>query len=177
MTSQHNEYPETGIPAVLAGIGHQISGLADTLWAARSGDELMNTVAEIEALKTTLDAIELQAVRELDATNAVKPVGWASTQDFVTAIAGGHKGTGPAVVRLAHAVDQPLMTPVAEAMRDGWLSTAKAQVIERAIDALPSDPDLRARGVQVLLDEAKQPGRHRAQAGRPPAGGRGGPRG
>ena len=37
-------------------------------------------------------------------------------------------------------------------MRDGWLSTAKAQVIERAIDALPSDPDLRARGVQVLLD-------------------------
>ena len=96
MTSQHSEYPETGIPAVLAGIGHQISGLADTLWAARSGDELMNTVAEIEALKTTLDAIELQAVRELDATNAVKPVGWASTQDFVTAIAGGHKGTGPA---------------------------------------------------------------------------------
>ncbi len=150
---------------------------ADTLWAARSGDELMNTVAEIEALKTTLDAIELGAVRELDATNAVKPVGWASTQDFVTAIAGGHKGTGPAVVRLAQAVDQPLMAPVAEGMRDGWLSTAKAQVIERAIDALPSDPDLRSRGVQVLLDEAKTPRRHRTQAGRPPAGGRGRPRG
>ncbi len=116
----------------------------------------MNTVAQIEALKTTLDSIELGVVRELDATNAVKPVGWASTQDFVTAIAGGHKGTGPAVVRLAQAVDQPLMTPVGEGMRDGWLSTAKAQVIERAIDALPSDPDLRNRGVQVLVDEAKR---------------------
>ena len=40
-------------------------------------------------------------------------------------------------------------------MRDGWLSTAKAQVIERAVDALPGNPDLRARGVQVLLAEAK----------------------
>ena len=30
-------------------------------------------------------------------------MGWASTQDFVTAVAGGHKGSGPAVVRLAEA--------------------------------------------------------------------------
>jgi len=29
-------------------------------------------------------------------------------------------------------------------------------VIERAIDALPGDPDLRARGVQALLEEAKR---------------------
>jgi len=144
-----------GIPALLAHVGDQISGLADTLWAARTPGELMGTVAEIEALKTTLDAIELHAVRELEATNAVKPLGWASTQDYVTAVAGGHKGTGPAVVRLATAVDRPLLAPVGEGMRDGWLSTAKAHVIERAIDALPGDPDLRARGVQVLLDEAK----------------------
>ena len=61
----------------------------------------MDTVAEIEALKSTLDAVELGVVRELDATNAVKTAGWASTQDFVTAVAGGHKGTGPATVRLA----------------------------------------------------------------------------
>ena len=94
-------------------------------------------------------------VRELDATNAVKTAGWASTQDFVTTVAGGHKGTGPAIVRLAAAVDQPLLAPVGEALRDGWLSAAKAQVIERAIDTLPGNPDLRARGVQVLLGEAK----------------------
>ena len=94
-------------------------------------------------------------VRELDATNAVKTAGWASTQDFVTTVAGSHKGTGPAIVRLAAAVDQPLLAPVGEALRDGWLSAAKAQVIERAIDTLPGNPDLRARGVQVLLGEAK----------------------
>ncbi len=159
MPSQASEPHDTvgvlGVPAELARIRTQVRGLADTLWAARSTDELMDTIAEIEALKSTLDGVELGVVRELDATNAVKTAGWASTQDFVTTVAGSHKGTGPATVRLAAAVDQPLLAPVGEALRDGWLSAAKAQVIERAIDALPGNPALRARGVQVLLGEAK----------------------
>jgi len=140
---------------VLAGMRCDAGELAETLWAARGPDELMDTYAEIEALKCALDALALDVVRELDATDAVKQVGWASTQDFVTSVAGGHKGTGPAVVRLARAVDEPVMAPVGEAMRDGWLSTTKAQVIERAIDDLPGDSDARERGVQALLAEAK----------------------
>jgi hypothetical protein len=156
MTSQqHNPLP-TGVPAVLERVRREVRELTSTLWAARSADEKMDTVAEIEALKSTLTAIELQVVRELDATHAVTPLGWASTQDFVTTIAGGHKGCGPATVRLAEAVDTPLLAPVGEALADGWLSTAKAHVIERAIDTLPGDPEVRTRGVQVLLDEAKR---------------------
>ena len=159
MPSQASEPHDTvgvlGVPAELARIRTQVRGLADTLWAAKGPDELMDTIAEIEALKSTLDGVELGVVRELDATNAVKTAGWASTQDFVTTVAGSHKGTGPATVRLAAAVDQPLLAPVGEALRDGWLSAAKAQVIERAIDTLPGNPALRARGVQVLLGEAK----------------------
>ena len=114
----------------------------------------MDTVAEIEALKSTLEAVELGVVRELDATER---------QDRRVGLHPGlphnrrrrpqrHR---PATVRLATAVDQPLLAPVGEALRDGWLSTAKAQVIERAIDTLPGNPDLRSRGVQVLLSEAK----------------------
>ena len=61
-------------------------------------------MGQVEALKSTLEARELGAVAELEATAGVKPAGWASTQNFATAVAGGHKGTGPAVVRLAHAV-------------------------------------------------------------------------
>ena len=159
MTSQPDHLDTTpgagGVPAELAQLRGVVRRLTDTLWAARSTNELMDTVAEIEALKSTLDALELGVVRELDATNGVKTTGWASTQDFLTNTAGGHKGTGPATVRLAAAVDQPLLAPVGEALRDGWLSSAKAQVIERAVDALPGNSDLRARGVQVLLGEAK----------------------
>ena len=92
----------------------RVAGMADTLWAARDGGELMDVVAEVEALKSTLDAIELEVVRELEATGAVKSAGWASTQDFVTHVAGGHKGTGPATVRLATATAEPDLGPVAE---------------------------------------------------------------
>ena len=116
----------------------------------------MDTIAEIETLRSTLDALELDVVAEIDATHAVKPIGWASTQDFLTAVTGGHKATGPAIVRLATAVRTPLFAPVGEALADGWLSTPKAQVITRTIEHLPGDPDLRRRGVQVLLDEAKR---------------------
>ena len=131
----------SGVVAVLDRVRGEVSGLSGTLWAARARGELMDGVAAIEALKSTLDAVELAMVRELDATGAVKPAGWASTQDFVTAVAGGHKGTGPATVRLAAAVEDRVLAPVAEALGDGWLSTAKAHVIERAIDTLPGDRD------------------------------------
>jgi hypothetical protein len=139
----------------LAGVRARVAEMADTLWAAHDGAELIDVIAEVEALKSTLDAVELGVVRELEATGAVKAAGWASTQDFLTHVTGGHKGTGPVTVRLATAVTEPGLAPVAEAMRDGWLSTPKAHVIERAIDRLPSDPDLRTRGVQVLLADAK----------------------
>ena len=145
----------SGVVAVLDRVRGEVSGLSGTLWAARARGELMDGVAAIEALKSTLDAVELAMVRELDATGAVKPAGWASTQDFVTAVAGGHKGTGPATVRLASAVEEPVLAPVAEAMADGWLSTAKAHVIERAVDTLPGERDTRERGVVFLLGEAK----------------------
>ncbi len=103
-----------------------------------------------------LDSIELDVVRELEAGRGAEKLGWASARDFVTAVAGGHKGAGPAMVRLAQALEQPVLAPVAQAQRDGWLSTAKAHVIARAIDLLPPSRDGRERGVQVLLEEAKR---------------------
>ena len=69
-------------------------------------------------MKSAVDAVVLGAVRELDVTNAPKKFGWASTQDFVTSIAGGTTHTGPALVRLANAVDQPSMASVGEAWRN-----------------------------------------------------------
>jgi hypothetical protein len=159
MTNQPVDPPSTpcagGVAAVLERIRREVRDLSDTLWAARRGDELMDIVAGGEALKSTIDALVLGAVNELEATQAAKPVGWASSQDFVTAVAGGHKGNGAARVRLAKALETTLLAPVGEAMRDGWLSSAKAQVIRRTIDELPGDPELRGRGVAFMLAEAK----------------------
>ena len=145
-----------GLPAELEDLRQRVVMLADTLLpAARAADELIDAVAAIEALKSTLDAFELQVVAELEATGAVKPFGWASTKDFCTAVIGGHRGTGPAMVRLAEDVATPRFAPVAAALRDGWLSTTKAIVITRAVNDLPSTAD-HERGVAALLDEAKR---------------------
>ena len=146
---------DTGVAAALARVRGEVRELSGALLAARPRTELMDAVGEIESLKSTLDAFELAMVRELEATHAVQEVGWASTQDFVTSVVGGHKGSGPAAVRLARALEGPVLVPVGEALAQGWLSTAKAQVIERAVDALPGEPDVRRRGVEVLLREAK----------------------
>ena len=145
-----------GLPAELEDLRHRVVMLAETLLpAARAADELIDAVAAIEALKSTLDAFERQVVAELEGTGAVKPLGWASTKDFCTAVIGGHRGSGPAMVRLAEDVATPRFAPVAVALRDGWLSTTKAMVITRAVNDLPSTAD-HERGVAVLLDEAKR---------------------
>ena len=61
--------------AELAEMRVRVADLADTLWAARDGGELMEVVAEVEGLKSALDAFELGVVRELEATGAVKATG------------------------------------------------------------------------------------------------------
>jgi hypothetical protein len=143
-------------PAVLAAMRAAVREMGETKWAARERHELMDTVAEVEALKASLDALLCPVVRELEAMKAVSVAGWASTQDFLTHSAGGHRGSGPATLRLAERTADPELAPVLEAMADGWLSTVKAHVIERAVDALPGNPEVRARGVAVLLEEAKR---------------------
>ncbi len=150
-----HEHRGSGVPAVLERLRGEVRELGQTLWAARGRDELMDTVAAVETLKTTLDALELAAVRELDATSR--------GQGRRVGLDPGLRHLGrrrpqrhrPAAVRLSAALETPLLAPVAEALGDGWLSTTKAHVIERAIDTLPGDPDLRARAVTFLLDQAK----------------------
>ena len=145
----------TGIPADLERLRRRVVELSDTLWAAHPASELAATVTAIESLKSSLDELELSVVAELESTGGVKPLGWASTRDFCTAVAGGRRGAGPAMVHLAEDLREELFTPVADAMRDGWLSTAKAHVITRAVRVLPSTTDHR-RAVAVLLDHAKR---------------------
>ena len=168
-TTQDTAPAAPGAPGVLVAMQAEVRELAATLWAARQPGELMDTVAEIEVLKTILESLELDVVRELDATDAVKQVGWASTQDFVTSVSGGFKGTGPAVMRLAQAVSEPVFAPLGEAMADGWLSAAKAHVIHRAVENLPGNPEVRARRSPGPARRGQGPGRHRAPQGRQPA--------
>jgi len=152
MTTTHQS-PSYGLPAELEAVHRRVVELGETLVAARTGDELAETVAVIEELKASLDALELKVVAQLEATGALRALGWASTKDFCTAVSGGHRGSGSALVHLAEDLQTARFARVAAALRDGWLSTAKAVVITRAVNHLPSTAD-HDKGVQVLLDEA-----------------------
>ena len=140
--------------AVLRVVRETVTDLSEVLWAARPAAELLETVRQIERLRSALDAVQLQVVAELDATDGVRAEGWGSTPDFLTAVTGGRKGAGKATVSLAAAVTTD-RTVVGDALAAGRISRTQAQVIVRAIDQLPVNPRLRAAAEALLIDEAR----------------------
>lgn len=132
-----------------------LAGLGDVMWAAKRPEDLLEMVRAAETLKSTLEAVELVVINEIDATNAAATDGWGSTRDFVTTVAGGTKGHGPTEVRLAQGLCTDYYNTHA-AMAAGWLSRDKARVIVRTLDRLPVKRELRAAGEQAMLEEARK---------------------
>src|SRR3954452_13243465 len=120
-----------------------VAGLGEVLWAARTPTELLATATGLERLRSTLDAVLLAVVAEIDATGAARAEGWSSTADFATAIAGGRRGSGRATLALAKAVASD-RAATGTALAAGDISKAQAQVIITAIDRLLVNPGLRA---------------------------------
>ena len=128
--------------------------LDEVLWAAKSPGELLETVKQLEWLKSKAEAVELAVIREIEATKAAAHAGWASTKDYVTAVSGGHKGSGGSALRLATALDQEF-NGVRDALATGSISKTQAGVIVSALDRLPSNGDLRFRAETVMLEHAR----------------------
>jgi hypothetical protein len=133
-----------------------LDGVAETMWAARTGAELMATVEGIAEVRAKLDGVELAVVSELDACTAghaaLKEAGWASVKDFLTHTSGGRRGAGPAALRLARSLEK--YPTIAEALASGTLSRVKAHIITAAVEKLPLDPAVREKALGVLLEEA-----------------------
>jgi hypothetical protein len=139
---------------VVADAGAQLAGLDELLWAARTPEELVGTVEELEALRCRLAAVETTVLAELEARKVPKTVlGWGSTAEWFTHLAGTHRSTGHRTVR--HAA--PLVTELPAthaALRAARVSPEQAAVIVEAIDRLPHQPALRGRAEALLLEEA-----------------------
>jgi hypothetical protein len=131
---------------------------ATTMWAARSGPELVATVEAVARLRAKLDGLELAVAAELEngaaGQQALRDDGWASARDYLTHVVGGRRRSGPATARLAGQLRG--LPAVAEALADGWLSRTKAQIVAAAVERLPQDDAMRERGVAVMLTEAKR---------------------
>jgi hypothetical protein len=139
---------------VIDSVREEVLGLRDEMWPAKRPGELLETVRSIEALKSSLEAIELSVIAEVAATDAAKAEEWASAKDFITSASGGTKASGPGAVRLARALTTDC-TATHDALADGWLSRDQARVIVRTIDALPVKRTLREQAELLLLEAAR----------------------
>ena len=117
-----------------------VGGLAETLWSARGSDELVGTVETLQTLRAELAAVEAQVLAEIDARQVAKrELGWASTADWYTHLAGLRRGDGKR--RVDHARQLVSQRPATlAALREGTVSPEQAAVVLDAVDALPTSP-------------------------------------
>jgi hypothetical protein len=139
---------------VVADASARLQDLDELLWAARTPEELVGAVEELEALRCRLAAVQTTVLAEIDARQVPKThLGWGSTADWFTHLAGTHRSTGHRTVRHAGQLLGEL-PHTHTGLRTARVSPEQAAVIADAIDRLPHKPDLRARAETLLLDEA-----------------------
>jgi hypothetical protein len=156
MSIQHLSAASAPRPAavLLAGLDRKLDALDDVLWAARESAELIESVEAVQVLHAHLRAVEAALLAEIDARDVARTeLHWGSTGDWFAHLAGLRRGAGKRAVDQATLLARDRPATLA-ALRDGVVSPEQAGVVLDAVDALPGDPDLRARGERVLLQEA-----------------------
>ncbi|GAB3763637.1 hypothetical protein FB382_001149 [Nocardioides ginsengisegetis] len=150
------EQPTTSLttPAgVVADAGGLLASLGEVLWAARGSHELVGTLEELEAVRSQLAAVELAVLAEIDAREVAKTeLGWGSTADWFTQLAGLSRREGHRMLR--HAVALAERPATRAALVQGAVSPEQVGVVLDAVDKLPTAEAVRARGEAVLLEEA-----------------------
>lgn len=132
----------------------ELDSIAGTLWSARSSDELVAGVEELQRLKAKAAALEAELLAEVDVREvAKKELAWGSTADWFTHLAGTTRRAGRRTVKHARRLVSE-RTATLTALHRGAVSPDQAAVILDAIELLPRADHVRRRGEQVLLAEA-----------------------
>ena len=77
--------PHSTPAGVVAEACAEIDSLAETLWSARTDDEMVAGVEELQRLKAKAAALEAGLLAELDVRGVAKRrLGWGSTADWFT---------------------------------------------------------------------------------------------
>ncbi len=131
-----------------------LDAVAGSLWSARGAGELVAGVQELQRLKAKAAALEAELLAELDVRDtARRELGWASTADWLTHLAGTTRRQGRQAVAQARILLTERVSTL-EALREGAVSPEQASVVVEAVDRLPLAEHVRRRGEEVLLEEA-----------------------
>ena len=139
---------------VLADAVAAVRGLAETLWSARTDDELVEVVAQVQQLVSAAAGVEAGAVVEVDTRDVARQkLHYVSTGEWLTHLGGLRHGEGKKRVKQAHALCGPLAR-TRNALVAGTVSPVQADIIVRSVDDLPPGDWVRSRGERVLLRQA-----------------------
>ncbi len=146
--------PGTSPSQALATALEMVRDAAETLWSARSDDELVDTVGLVTRLTAALAAVEASAVAEVDARDlATTRLAYGSTGDWLTHLGGLRKGEGKRRVVRAKALTGPLAR-TREALVAGTVSPGQADLIVAAVAELPPGDWTRRRGEKLMVRQA-----------------------
>ena len=131
-------------------VAERASVLVGAQWDAVDGPDVVAGVEAIVAACSFLDAALLRGIERLEATDAVRGLGWASVKDFLTHLTGGHRGTGGGLVR---AVEQLRDLPeVQAALESGRVTLPQARAIASKVHTLPRVPQFRTAVAARMLE-------------------------
>jgi hypothetical protein len=139
----------------------QLSSLADDVAALEpwrlTDSELRELATAVQRARTSLDALASRVLGAVESTGLAKDDGAASTTAWFANLTGVARGDASRLVGLAR-----VTTGRTEQTRAAWaagdLSTEKARVIMRAIDALPAecaDDEVAAAEARLIADAAQ----------------------
>lgn len=131
-----------------------LGGLLGVDWVDTPDHELVSLVEELQRLRSRIRAVEAPLLAEIDGRDiARRRLGWGSTVDWYTHLAGVRRGQGKQIVDHARELvtDHPATL---EALGSGTISPEQADVVLDAVDRLPGDEELRDQTEGALLGEA-----------------------
>jgi len=139
---------------VVAAACTEVASQRGVLWAARPSAELVAGVEELQRLKAAAGALEAELLAELVVRDTAKQeLGWGSTVDWYTHLAGATRRQGKRTGRARPAADRRTHRDARGAGR-GHGSPDQAGVIVSALERLPMAEHVRRRGERVLVEEA-----------------------
>ncbi|GAA1139748.1 DUF222 domain-containing protein [Nocardioides aquiterrae] len=139
-------------PSAVADARHSLRALGAVAWEHVPPAELPGVMVELERMRAQLDAARVDVAGLLEQSGAANDVGWASTKDFLTAVAGGRKGAGGGLLRLAAGLEG--LPEVRAALREGRLSSDQARTIVNRVAQLPRVDEVRRAAARSFLEKA-----------------------
>jgi hypothetical protein len=149
-----------GVHPVLASVADVRGQVADLSAMPRFGlsdQESLGFLTELDSLCRQVAALRLAAVREVDNRSAATTVGASDTRAWMRAALQTRPASAVREQRLAAAMDTRHVA-IGQALAAAELNLDQAEVIVRALDALPRklDPDTAQRAETFLLEQARE---------------------